>query len=316
MRLLIAIASLCAISLIARAQPKHATHDHTAPSAPSKSLQLDPSEPVNAMCPVMTDEEIDPRFTVQYKGMTIGLCCRKCMTKFNKDPEQYLANITALAPGSLTIEPDEAPGSIPVSLADDDPADHDHAGHDHAGEDGSGTDPIDTAPIHADDPISHEHEPDHDHTRDHDESSQLLAWLGKFHPPLTHLPIGLVLGALIAEFGLVLTRKELFRNAANFCIVVAALGALGAATLGWFNGGLALVDDDWVQTTHRWLGTSTAILSVLTCLVLARTVLRASAEHPPPRTALRVMLVITVIVVTATGFFGGSLIYGLNHYAW
>lgn len=301
MRLLIIIASLCVAPVGAHAQPGHAIHDHAGLSegAPPESALPDPSEPINAMCPVMTDEEVDPRFTAQYKGHTIGLCCRKCLTKFNKNPEKYLANITALAPGVPTAEPAEAPAGD----THEDPAAHDQSEPDH-----TGPDPAEPAEPSHDAAI-------HDHDKDHDKASPLLAWLGKLHPPATHLPIGLLVGALIAEVGLVLTRKDLFRHAASFCIVVAAMGAVGAATLGWFNGGLALVDDDWVQTTHRWLGTSTAILSVLTCLVLARTS-RGAPDHTPSRSSLRVMLVITVVMVSATGFFGGSLIYGLDHYAW
>lgn len=42
--------------------------------------------PVNAMCPVTTDEPIDPRFIVEYEGNVVGFCCRKCRTKFEQDP--------------------------------------------------------------------------------------------------------------------------------------------------------------------------------------------------------------------------------------
>jgi hypothetical protein len=48
----------------------------------------------------------------------------------------------------------------------------------------------------------------------------------------------LLLAASLAEGMLVVTKQEMFRHAAAFCVSVAALGALGAATLGWFNGGI------------------------------------------------------------------------------
>jgi YHS domain-containing protein len=51
------------------------------------------SQPVNKMCAVETDHEIDPKVTVEYKGKTIGFCCEDCPTEFKKDPEKYVKNL-------------------------------------------------------------------------------------------------------------------------------------------------------------------------------------------------------------------------------
>jgi YHS domain-containing protein len=60
----------------------------------SASLMAEPTTqpsntPVNTMCPVMKDEKIKEGVTVEYKGKTIGFCCKRCVAKFNKDPEKY-----------------------------------------------------------------------------------------------------------------------------------------------------------------------------------------------------------------------------------
>lgn len=66
--------------------------------------------PVNATCPVMPGEPVDPRFTVIYEGQSIGLCCRKCRTKFEADPAAYIAQL----PTPL-MSPTELDGHDPES---------------------------------------------------------------------------------------------------------------------------------------------------------------------------------------------------------
>jgi YHS domain-containing protein len=47
---------------------------------------------VNTKCPV-SGEDIDPSLTIVYKGKTIAFCCADCETKFNKDPDAYVAKM-------------------------------------------------------------------------------------------------------------------------------------------------------------------------------------------------------------------------------
>ena len=249
---------------------------------------------VNAMCPVMLDEPIDPRFTAVYEGRTIGLCCRKCRTKFEADPAVYIANV----PAPFDPSAPDGGNADPIAHAYDDPAgethdtnDHDHD-HDHepATPLGEASDTRSAA--------SRAKPDEHAHSHDTGSRSKLAVWIGKFHPASTHLPIGLLIGAAIAELGMIATRKVWFRHAAGFCLAVAALGAVATALLGWFNGGFVLWDDDWVQAVHRWLGTSTAALSLLS-LVLFSGIARDDA--PAARvTAYRVALFLTALVVAVT----------------
>lgn len=91
--------------------------------------------PVNTQCPVTPGETVDPRFTVMFKGVEIGLCCRKCEAKFNENPETYFA---ALMSVSQPAEPGADGHSEAEDHAHDDahdapavgsasPAQHDHA---------------------------------------------------------------------------------------------------------------------------------------------------------------------------------------------
>ncbi|MGQ0553220.1 MAG: DUF2231 domain-containing protein [Planctomycetota bacterium] len=55
-------------------------------------------EPINTLCPVMTDEEVVAKYSVEYRGQVVGLCCAKCQRKFNEDPSLYIANLPLADP--------------------------------------------------------------------------------------------------------------------------------------------------------------------------------------------------------------------------
>lgn len=274
-----AIGLLFMLMMVPIAVAQHDHNDSHEHNAPDVTYESGSDTAINTMCPVTTDEDVDPAFTIEYEGQTIGFCCRKCRTRFDEDPEAYLAQLPMLQAVSLVSQ---------------------------------------GGPSHDDD---HEHDEGeaHNHATDHGQStssglSKLIAWIGKFHPPATHLPIGMLIGAALAEGLFMITKRDLFKNAGTFCVVIAGFGAMGAATLGWFNGGFAFVDDQWIQTVHRWLGTSTAIFTLLSIILL----IRASKPDAKPsaRLAYRVSLFAAAGMVGATGFFGGALVYGINHYAW
>jgi uncharacterized membrane protein len=133
-----------------------------------------------------------------------------------------------------------------------------------------------------------------------------LAWLGKFHPPVTHFPIALLSAAALAELLFMRTGKDRFEHAVHFTVWFGALAAIAAATLGWFFAGFQLFDEERLMTLHRWAGTSTALFA---CGLLY-TMERAK------RSSFRAVLFSSAGLVGATGFLGGALLYGLDHYAW
>jgi len=52
----------------------------------------------NTMCPVLSDEAVDPGIYVDYRGKRVYFCCKRCQRKFIEDPEQYAANLPWPAP--------------------------------------------------------------------------------------------------------------------------------------------------------------------------------------------------------------------------
>jgi uncharacterized membrane protein len=148
---------------------------------------------------------------------------------------------------------------------------------------------------------------------------RLIGWLGKFHPAVVHFPIALLIAAAAAEVlfigtsssALLRRGQTLFENARQYCLWFGIIGAIGAGTLGWFFAGFELVDKNWLLTTHRWLGTSTVICSLLLGWLAWR-----GAKYGRSQLWFRLVLLLAVILVSATGFFGGAMLYGLDQYAW
>ncbi|RIK66948.1 MAG: hypothetical protein DCC65_08370 [Planctomycetota bacterium] len=128
---------------------------------------------------------------------------------------------------------------------------------------------------------------------------------------MVNFPVAMILGATLAEALLLATKRSFFVNAGRFCLWVGCVGAVVAAVLGWFFGGFHLVDDSWVLTSHRWLGTTTAAWSVLLLVVGEQTFRRGESA----RGRYRALLIIGASLVGISGLFGGLLVYGVNHYA-
>lgn len=282
------------------------------------------AHPVNKMCPVLRDEKASPDFTKTYHGQVIGFCCDKCLSKFEANPSRYAGRLNDLlasqSSSTETAHDDRGHDESTAAGAHDHRHAHSdtdlvgkangaaHADSQHHDMDGHESDEASTSE-HG------EHEHDHHH-HDHEETSgfvaKLIDWLGKFHPATVHFPIGMLVGAGIAELLLMITKRHFFAIAGRYCLWVGALGAVVAAVLGWFFGGFHTVDEMWVMTTHRWLGTATALFSILILGIGERVARRPSVS----RVGFRVVLFVGVALVSLTGFFGGSLIYGLNHFAW
>jgi len=143
--------------------------------------------------------------------------------------------------------------------------------------------------------------------------AKLIRWLGKLHPPAVHFPIALLTAAAVAELLRMATGKPAFDAITRYCIWFGTLTAVIAGALGWNAGGFRLTNPSWVLMTHRWLGTSTVAWAGLV-LVLSEV-----GRHPDrrgTRLCFRVSLLLLATLVSITGFFGGAVVFGINHHAW
>ncbi len=262
----------------------------------------------NQMCPVTTDEEIDPEFFLETDEGRVYFCCAKCRRRYIRTPEKYAESLAQVLPALFQ-----------AGIKDQDTHADDHDDQEQA------QTPAEDTPeqVAAEDADNHDAaEGDHDETEgDHDHNAhetgsgflaKLLGWFGNFHPPSTHFPVAMLFGAALGEMMYRVTRRSVFASGARFCLWFAIPGAVSAAILGWFYAGFAVSDGDWIMTTHRWLGTATALLAVTVLGVGWGRVVRGEGD------ASRMYLVLLGLAAGAVGlngFLGGALVYGLDHYA-
>src|SRR5262249_51526759 len=142
---------------------------------------------------------------------------------------------------------------------------------------------------------------------------KLIQWLGNFHPPAVNFPIALLPAAALAEFLRLATHKPAFDGIARYCLWVGTLGAVGAVVLGWVLAGFHFTDEPWIVAIHRWLGTSTMVGAAF---VLGLCELSRRPERRRIRLCFRGALFALAALVLITGFFGGAVVFGLDHYAW
>jgi mono/diheme cytochrome c family protein/uncharacterized membrane protein len=142
---------------------------------------------------------------------------------------------------------------------------------------------------------------------------KLIDWFGKSHPAAVHFPIALLTAAAVAELLRLATGQPAFEAVCRYCLWFGTLTAVVAGVLGWCAGGFHLTDASWVLMTHRWLRTSTVAWAGVV-LVLSEVSRRPDRRRT--RMGFRVALLVVAALVLATGFFGGAVVFGLDHYTW
>jgi plastocyanin len=142
---------------------------------------------------------------------------------------------------------------------------------------------------------------------------KLIAWLGRFHPPAVNFPIALLVAGAIAVGLRTISNPREFDFTARFCAWLAGLAAPFAALLGWYFAGFRFVDASWLLLTHRWLGTLTAVWAVLVVVLCE---LSSRRETRLSRRLFYAALLVAAGLVLLTGYVGGAMAWGQNHFAW
>ena len=139
----------------------------------------------------------------------------------------------------------------------------------------------------------------------------LVSWMGRLHPMSVHFPIAFFISALAAEILFAGTRRDLFAHSLRFLLWGGAASAIVAVSLGWTFAATRATDHGRLLEAHRWAGTAVAILG-LAVLAVNERLERAAGS----RALLRLSLAVIAVLAGATGFLGGSLLYGIDHLAW
>ncbi len=132
----------------------------------------------------------------------------------------------------------------------------------------------------------------------------IIGIIGRFHPVLVHLPIGILLMGVLLHW---LSKKEQFQSikpAVSITLFWGALSAILSCITGWLLG----LNDEYDTTIlerHRWMGIGVAVVAALYYLAYTE---KFSMRLKPK--LLTVLSVVLLLLITFTGHLGGTLTHG------
>jgi uncharacterized membrane protein/YHS domain-containing protein len=136
-------------------------------------------------------------------------------------------------------------------------------------------------------------------------TSDWTLFLGRWHPVLVHLPIGLILGLVFLELVAALRpRKAVVRAAAGPLLILLVPSALAAALCGWLLAAPGGYDAHLLRL-HRVGG---LVVAALTVLMAVAHVFRRSGWY-------RFFLVVCAVVLVPAAHYGGALTHGRDYLA-
>ena len=132
-----------------------------------------------------------------------------------------------------------------------------------------------------------------------------LFFLGRFHVLVLHLPIGIVLLAIVSELAARLPRWNQVDAAANFLWRLGSVTAVLTVVLGMLHAGEGGFNEADLAA-HRIWGIAFAVVTIVV------TALRGIAESLY-RTVQPVVAVLMLVLMTMTGHYGGNLTHGATY---
>lgn len=136
--------------------------------------------------------------------------------------------------------------------------------------------------------------------------------IGKLHVLLVHFPIALALAAALGDILWVWRRKDFFRHAGFYCLLLAALAAIPTVIAG---------DEHLEQQQYTGemlqIGETHDDLAMITLgVLLAAAVVRAIRQNRPRRWWLAgyaVLIAAAAVMIIITAHWGGKLTFGPDY---
>ena len=126
--------------------------------------------------------------------------------------------------------------------------------------------------------------------------------LGRFHPLIVHLPIGILIAGFLMELASRRPKWEYLQKSIPFVLLLAILFSILAWLTGWIMPKEGSFDERLIGL-HFWTAVGTTVASVLTYFLSATKSKRFSKFYFP-------VFCLTMILLTVTGHYGGSLTHG------
>lgn len=137
----------------------------------------------------------------------------------------------------------------------------------------------------------------------------IIELFGRLHPVLLHFPLALLVLGAVLELVRCFRESAFLARAVVGLFAVGAVTALLAASSGWLLAAHEHIRSDQRSTLelHRWLGVATAAWTILAWLI---TQIWSDATSPGRVWGRRLVAVATLILISAAGHFGASLVWG------
>ncbi len=148
-------------------------------------------------------------------------------------------------------------------------------------------------------------------------AARVWTFQGLFHPASVHFPVALLMvsGAMVL---LSFLNRDSFEPVAFHCLWIGALGAVVASVSGWsyaqhegYGAGYSFDLNNSAIDRHRWLGIGTAAVAII-LIPMAVSVRKKGGL------GMRIMWLIgsmiLIVAVSFSGYQGGELTYGEDHY--
>jgi uncharacterized membrane protein len=129
--------------------------------------------------------------------------------------------------------------------------------------------------------------------------------LGRLHPLIVHLPIGILMLAFLMEIISRLNRFKNLKSSMSFILQVAILTSTLAWVTGWIMPKEGEFDENFIGW-HFWTAAGMTVSTILLYWSLVTNDQRIKKLYTP-------LFFITIILLSLTGHFGGSLTHGEGH---
>ncbi|MGJ8676456.1 MAG: c-type cytochrome domain-containing protein [Akkermansiaceae bacterium] len=139
-------------------------------------------------------------------------------------------------------------------------------------------------------------------------SINLTQFLGRFHPVILHLPIGILIGLLVLEIVAFKCNKSGLNLATNILVAMLAPSSLLTAGLGLLLAANGDYSGDTLQW-HKWLG----IVFAFFALILAYLKLLAFYKKGKGTLTYKYCLIFTAVILPIVGHLGGNLTHGSDY---
>lgn len=142
---------------------------------------------------------------------------------------------------------------------------------------------------------------------------ELREFIGRWHPLLVHLPIGML---VVAFFMAVLAERQKYSFLALAVPVVLLCGAVAAVFAGITGYLLSLRGgyEEEILDFHQWLGIALGVISLLLYVLYRR---KSSGKEPVCKSKYYRLgvFVVLMLLIGFTGHFGGTLTHGKGYFS-